>query len=136
MSDTGRPEVTRAMVEDLWDRALTRPSDRLRISERAEHLLMQVNSENPVVNWGLTDLYYLAGSPATTTDDLASSRARWLAEVERYESGPALWTRTYLQRMARDFAATHGTERGRAFAAKLVRGGQLSQLDLPMDLRE
>jgi hypothetical protein len=38
------------MVEDLWDRALAPPFDRLQVRERAERLLMQANSESPVVN--------------------------------------------------------------------------------------
>jgi hypothetical protein len=124
------------MVEDLWDRALAPPFDRLQVRERAERLLMQANSESPVVNWGLTELYHLTSRAQAKTDELAASHTRWLAEVERYEADPALWMRTYFQRLVRDFSASHGTQRGRAFAGKLVRDGHLSQLELPMELRE
>lgn len=136
MSDTVRPEVTRAVVEALWDDAVATPSDRLGINVRAERLLMQVNSESPVVNWGLTELHHLTRSPQATIDELVAGRARWLADVERYEADPAVWIRSYFQRMARSFAARHGTQRGRAFAGKLVRAGHLGQLDLPAELRE
>jgi hypothetical protein len=55
--------------------------------------------------------------------------------VERYKADPALWMRKYFQDMVRDFAKRHGVERGRAFAAKLVRDGFLTQPDLPVELR-
>jgi hypothetical protein len=135
MPNAPHPEITRAMVQELWDQALDADAASSDINRRAEDMLMQVNAESPVVNWGLTDLYHLTLAPKTTTNDLARSRARWLTEVERYEADPALWMRKYFQDMVRGFAKRHGVERGRAFAAKLVRDGFLTQLDLPVELR-
>lgn len=50
MSTGQRPEVAPAMVRHLWDEAIQAPESRATIHERAQTLLDQVNSENPVVN--------------------------------------------------------------------------------------
>jgi hypothetical protein len=135
MPNAARPEITCAMVEELWDEALESRRPMPSINRRAEAMLMQVNAESPVVNWGLTELYHLTLAAETTINDLARSRARWLTEVARYEADPALWMRKYFQDMVCDFATRHGLHRGRAFAAKLVRNGYLTHLDLPVELR-
>jgi hypothetical protein len=38
-SNTRRPDITRAMIEELWDK------------ERAGGPLIQVSAESPVLNW-------------------------------------------------------------------------------------
>ncbi len=78
------------MVEDLWNRALASPSDRLQVRERAERLLMQVNSKNPVVNWGLTELYHLTSRAPATTDDLAASHAPLASRNRAIRGRPCL----------------------------------------------
>jgi hypothetical protein len=59
MPNAPRPEVTRAMVQELWDEALEAGGASSEINRRADDMLMQVNAESPVVNWGLTELYHL-----------------------------------------------------------------------------
>jgi hypothetical protein len=135
MPNALRPEITRAMLQELWDEALESRGARSDITRRAEDMLMQANAVSPVITWGLADLYQLTRVPETTTTELARPRARWLTELERYEADPALWMREYFQDMVRDFAYRHGVERGRAFAARLVRDGFLTQLDLLVELR-
>jgi hypothetical protein len=121
MTTERRPEVTQAMVRHLWDKATQPPLDLVSIRHRAEALLDLVNSANPVVNWGLTDLHALTGSPEATVEQLHQRRAAWLTELRRYEVDPDLWLHTYFQDMVRNFTKTHGLDRGRAFATKLVR---------------
>jgi hypothetical protein len=132
-----RREITKAMVRRLWDEAVQAPHDLASIHDRAEALLDQVNSENPVVNWGrLTDLHALTRSPEAVVEQLHQHRSAWLTELQQYELDPDLWMRHYFQNMVRDFTRMHGPDRGRMFAARLVREGQLAESDVPGEMVE
>jgi hypothetical protein len=131
-----RDEVTAVLVEQLWIEAIDGSASIDDVHRRAEALLDQVNAESPVVNWGLTTLHHLTRSPGRAQGDLVRARTAWLAEVERYEADPSAWMRRYFQGMIRDFTRLHGPEKGRAFAAKLVRDGHLREPDIPTEVRE
>lgn len=130
MTTEQRPEVTQSTVRRLWDEALQTPDSWANVHVEAENLLERANAENPVVNWGLTDLHALTRTPDTSLDHVRQRHAICLAEMAEHDRDPALWMRRYFQKMLRDFTARHGPDRGHAFAAKLVRAGQLAADDL------
>jgi hypothetical protein len=129
-------EVTGVLVERLWAEAVDGSAPIDEVHRRAEALLNLVNAESPVVNWGLTTLHHLTQSPGRTREDLVRARTAWLAECERYDADPPGWMRRYFHDMIRDFTAHHGSEKGRAFAARLVRAGHLREQDLPAEIHE
>ena len=119
------------MVRRLWDEAIEKPQRWASIHKRAEALLEQVNTENPVVNWGLTDLHAATRSSNSTADSLVQRRSSWLEEIERYDRDPNLWMRRYYQKMIEEQTRAHGSKRGQAFAEKLVPGGRPHKTDVP-----
>jgi len=129
-----RDEVTAVLVDRLWTEAIVGSASTGDVHRRVEALLNQVNAESPVVNWGLTNLHHLTRSPDRTPDDLIQARIAWRAEVERYQDDPSAWIRHYFEDMIRDFIESHGPEKGKAFAKKLVRAGYLRERDLPADV--
>lgn len=123
-------DVTRHDVEHLWDDAISGRLPAASIADRAEALLGRVSSENPVVNWGLTDVYHLHRFPSDSSVDLIGLRDRWRRQLAEHDVDSDGWMRQYFRSMIAGFAVDHGVERGRAFGLKLVRGGRLTPDDV------
>jgi hypothetical protein len=126
-----RPEVTRYDVERLWSDAIAGRSSWQETSDRARALIDLVNSQTPIVNWGLMTLYYLR-RPGAGRDpkSLTEARDRWRAQLRVYESDPRAWWRGYYQRMLARHAERCGVSAAQNFGERLVRDGQLTEYDL------
>ena len=133
-SERGDP-VTVHVVNEMWVAALEGSTTADEVHSRVERLLERVNAESPVVNWGMTRLRGLTRSSSASTDEFTEARIAWLAEVERYEADREGWMRRYFLDMVGAHTTNHGVEKGRAFATKLVRAGNLHERDLPPELR-
>jgi hypothetical protein len=121
------PQVSRHDVERLWSDVIAGRVSWQETSARAEALVERVNSESPVVNWGLLTLYYLwQPGVARDAETLSASRDRWRAQLDEYDADPAGWMQTYFQRMFVDHAQVHSQQAARAFGAKLVAQGLLA----------
>lgn len=125
---TGR-EVVPEDVEALWSDLMDGRSTAQETSMRAR-LLMETVNVTHMANWGLSTLYALTYEGVRDTEAVGLAHERWRRHVRDYEADPAAWDRRYYQRMIIDFANRHGTERARAFGAKLVASGELRDPDV------
>jgi hypothetical protein len=130
-----RDEVTAAIVDELWLQAIDGAVARDEVHRRVEALLERVNAQNPVVNWGMTDLHALTGSSDLSPDDLIKARGSWLTKVAEHDADPEGWMRGYFVAMLSSFSARNGAEAARAFAAKLVQQELIRGDDIPISLR-
>jgi hypothetical protein len=62
--------------------------------------------------------------------DVWTALQAWHAELNRCDADPQGWTRRHMQRVVRDFAKSHGVDRARSFAEKLVALGELARDDV------
>jgi hypothetical protein len=126
-----RTEVTPHDVERLWSDVIAGRSSWQETSDRAQALIDLVNSETPIVNWGLLTLYYL-WQPGAGRDpeSLTEARDRWRAQLRVYDSDPRAWWRGYYQRILARHAELFGVRAAQSFGERLVRYGQLTEYDL------
>jgi hypothetical protein len=138
MSDSSDPvseivaagrEVVLEDVEALWSDLMDRRRTAQETAARAR-LLMETVNVTHVANWGLSTLYALTYEGVRDAEGVGLAHERWRRHVRDYEADPAAWDRRYYQRMITDFANRHGTERARAFGAKLVASGELRDRDV------
>ena len=123
-----RHEVTRADVEQLWADALAH-EDLAEVCLRAEQLISRANSENPVVNWGLTTVHAEVRDQRDR-ERLELAHQTWLDQLREFDRDPELWMTNYFTSMLNDFADRFGAARARAFGDKLIAWGQLTNEDV------
>jgi hypothetical protein len=134
-ADTGG-DVTAQVVDALWLKAIAGSLTKQEVHERAEARIERVSAQNPVVNSGMLDLHGLTRSASRPSKErLTEARTSWKAQLDHFEADPETWMRDYYVRMLRNFTDDHGVEKGRAFAMKLVRSGEVSEADIPPELR-
>lgn len=125
------PDVRRETVEQLWADLIAGRVSWRETSIRAEALVEQVNSENPLVNEGLLTLYYLRQPGASTdTTSLTRSRDCWHARMAEHDANPEGWMRAHFQQMLASHAGAHGEAAARTLGAKLVDRGALNAADV------
>jgi hypothetical protein len=131
---TGR-EVVPEDVEALWSDLMDGRSTAQEAAARAR-LLMETVNVTHVANWGLITLYALTYEGMRDADGVGLAHERWRRHMRDYEADPAAWDRRYYQGMIIDFANSHGTERARAFGAKLVASGELRDQEVAAALAQ
>jgi hypothetical protein len=122
-------EVVPEDVEPLWSDLMDGRSTAQQTATRARLLMETVNATH-VANWGLSSLYALTFRGVREAGHVALAFERWRRHVRDYGADPDAWDRSYYQRMIIDFAKRHGTERARAFGARLVASGELRDADV------
>lgn len=122
-------EVVTDDVEPLWSDLMDGRSTAQETAMRAR-MLMETANATHVANWGLSSLYAVTFRGVPAAEDVSVAHERWRRHVREYQADPDAWDRNYYQRMITDFAKRHGTERAKAFGAKLVASGELRDADL------
>ena len=126
-----RTEVTRFDVERLWSAAITATETWDVLAESASELVQQANAENPVVNRGLLDFYYLSRPGADRDAELLiKTHDRWRAELAAFDTDPAAWMRSYFRKLLAEFVGKHGVDKARTFGRKLLAQGHLAESDI------
>ncbi len=126
-----KSDVTRLDADRLWSSAIAGTETLDKLGALAAALIERVNSENPVVNWGLLDFYYLSRPGAVRDPDpLIANYGRWRAQLADFDADPSAWMRSYFRTMLTTFACDHGEARARTFGAKLVARGHLTDGDV------
>jgi hypothetical protein len=132
-----RPEiVTRPEVQQWWSDLVAGRRSRVEASDWAEKWLG--GSCEELVVQGLLGLQAARHSVLSDPDlksQMADALVRWQAELRIYDVDPDAWNRSYFKRLLLDFARRHGAEPARKFGLKLIRSGQLRELDIEDVLR-
>jgi hypothetical protein len=128
-------EVVPGDVEPLWSDLMDGRSTAQETATRAR-MLMETANATHVANWGLSSLYAIAIRKVPAAEDVSVAHERWRRHVREYQADPVAWDCNYYSQVIIDFAERHGTERARAFGAKLVASGELRQADLSAALAQ
>lgn len=126
--------VTRADVERWWVDLLEGTCTRDQASQWAEYWLNQDPGDiEELVIQGLLTLQSFINSDLSHDElmaEVAGDLTRWRNELQRYDADPDAWMCEYFTTMLSSFAGRHGVDSARAFGAKMVRDGWLTERDV------